>query len=470
LAFVPRIDLLTRLELFLRKKDLAPLMLADAAVYSRQHVLRVRLGKMMPTRRFIVDVTSACERLSREAVTPGALFERGDELLASSYQRLGRLFVRELRVLDNLLGNVAEEKLAESLLATDVRSETAVAYLLRKGQSRIDQNPAEAAAIFHAAAVMAADLPPTAPELVGSLQAHALKGRANALRHLGAFDAALADLVLAANLFLNARYCTSEAGQVEYTRATVLFKMERWAEAMAATHRARSRFVATGDARRAVHADLLKAGILFQQGDVHGARDMWLRLLSILAELKDVETLSRVWQNLGACEIRRGHAKEARHWLRQAAATFRALGNETELARTRWNIATYVATFKDRERGISALEHAQRAFVDLGLYADAGCVGLEILELLIQTAAPNAALTRYAQAVAEILVRAGLDVSAAAALDHLRRIARARNKGEVLRDVRAALRELDMPCRPAGRDCVEAGALPGLAPNLPVRN
>src|SRR3954451_10463508 len=98
LAFVPRIDLLTRLELFLRKKDLAPLILAEAAVYSRQHVLRVRLGKMMPTRRFVVDVTIACERLSHQTVTPSALFERGDELLASSYQRLGRLFLRELRV------------------------------------------------------------------------------------------------------------------------------------------------------------------------------------------------------------------------------------------------------------------------------------------------------------------------------------------------------------------------------------
>jgi tetratricopeptide (TPR) repeat protein len=189
------------------------------------------------------------------------------------------------------MGNVPEEKLAETVLANGERSETAVAYLLRKGESRIDQRPTEAAAIFHSAAMMAALLTATPPELVASLQAHALKGRANALRHLGAFDAALTDLALAAKLFLQARYCTSEAGQVEYTRATVLFKMERWQEAMAATHRARAQFVSAGDTRRAVHADLLKAGILFEQGDVNGARDMWLRLLSILAELKDVETL-----------------------------------------------------------------------------------------------------------------------------------------------------------------------------------
>jgi tetratricopeptide (TPR) repeat protein len=425
---------------------------------------------MMPTRRFVVDMTNACKRLSGEVVTASMLFERGDELLQSPYQRLGHLFLRELRVLDNLLGNACEEKLAESVLATGTRSEAAVAYLLRKGESRIDQRPAEAAAIFHSAAVMAAELAATAPELVASLQAHALKARANALRHLGEFDAALTDLALAAKLFLKAHYCTSEAGQVEYTRATVLFKMERWEEAMAATHQARARFVATGDTRRAVHADLLKAGILFEQGDVNGARDMWLRLLSILADLKDVETLARVWQNLGACEIRRGQAKEARHWLRQAAATFRALGNQTELARTRWNIATYITTFKDREGGIRALQHAQRAFIDLGLYADAGCVGLEIIEVLIDNAAPSVALTRYAEGVAEILVRAGLDVSGAAALDHLRRIARARNKRDVLRDIRTALRELDMPCRPTGTDCVEAGSVPGLAPSLTVRN
>ena len=382
--FIPHIDLLTRLELFLRRKDIAPFAIAKAANYSRQHVLRVRLGEVGPTRRFVVDVTAACAELSGEAVTPGVLFERGDELLASPHQRLSRLFLGELRQLKDFLGNVTGEDWPDLLLAADIDSETMVCHLLRAGEPRIDQAPREAAMIFVAAAGMATRLRDTAPELAASLQGHALKGRANALRHLGEFEEALEDLALAARLFLKARYCTNEAGRVEYTRGGVLFKMERWADARAAAQQARARFVATSDARRAAHADLLLAGILFDEGQVDAARETWLRLRGILDDLGDSEALARVWQNLGACEVRRGDAAAARHWLRYAAAAFRSLKNRTELARTQWNIASYLARFRSRQAGIRALQHVEQDFAALGAFSDAGCVGLDAIELMLE--------------------------------------------------------------------------------------
>lgn len=461
--FIPHIDLLTRFELFLRREDIAPLAVAQAAVYSRQHLLRVRLGDGLPTRRLVIDVTAACKKLSRKAVTPGMLFERGDALLGSPHQRLSRMFAADLRRLAVFLERVDGDDWTEHVLSAGIESETAVRYLLRVGTPRIDQEPRDAAAIFAAAAGMAARLRETAPELTASLQAHALKGRANALRHMGEFDTALADLALASQLFLKAGFCMNEAGRVAYTRGTVLFKMERWADARGAAQKARARFVSTGDARRAAHADLLLAGILFDEGQVDAARDTWLRLRGILDDLGDSEALARVWQNLGACEIRRGDGAEARHWLRYAAAAFRALGNRTELARTQWNIATYIATFRDPERGIHALRHVERDFTELGAFTDAGCVGLDAIEFMIARKTPDAALTRYAQGVAGVLVRAGLDVSAASALDQLRRIARAQNRRKVVAEVRAALRELDAPCRSAMRGGERTGAGPGRA-------
>lgn len=53
----------------------------------RQNVFqvpRVRLGMMMPTRRFVVDVTGACERLSGEPVSSDTLFER----FRASFERM----------------------------------------------------------------------------------------------------------------------------------------------------------------------------------------------------------------------------------------------------------------------------------------------------------------------------------------------------------------------------------------------
>jgi tetratricopeptide (TPR) repeat protein len=459
-VFIARIDLLTRIELFLRRHDLTPLAVAEAAHYSRQHVLRVRSGDVSPTRRFVIDMTAACETLTRESVTAGMLFERGDLLLASSYQRLSRLFADDLRLLDALLADVSGDDWPARAVRGIAGSETAVRHLLRAGEPIIDRAPRQSAAVYYAAMQIAAALAETPAELAASLQAHALKGRANALRHLGDFDAALADLSLAARLFAKARYCVDEIGQAEYTRGTVLFKMQRWSEAEAAARQARARFVAVDDTRRAAHADILRAGILFDQGEIDAARDIWFRLMSILDELGDDDALARVWQNLGACEIRRGHAADARRWLVYAAAKFRELGNHSELARTRWNIATYVATFGDPRRGIRLLRYVEKEFVELHAFADAGCVGLEIVERMLGAGSSDTALTRRAQEVAGVLVQAGLDVSAADALDQLRRIARARSRSAVLAHVRAALRDLDIPCRQGGDDALGAADAP----------
>ena len=468
MVFIPHIDLLTRLELFLRRARVAPLALARATSYSRQHLLRVRLGEANPTRRLILDVTAACGKVSGEAVTPGTLFERGDELFRSPHQRLSRLFAPDLKRLAVLLEDVTYDDWSERVLAAGIASETTVGQLLRAGSTRTDREPRQAATIFSTAAAMATRLAGTAPELAASLQAHALKGRANALCHLGRFVAALADLELASSLFLEARYCTNEAGRVAYTRGMVLFKTERWVEGRNAAQEARARFVAAGDARRAAYADLLLAAILFDEGNPGLARETWLRLLGILADLGDWEALARVWQNLGACEIRRGDARAARFWLQRAAAKFRELGLRTELVRTRWNIATYLATFRTRDSGVRALQHVAREFSELGALADAACVGLDAIELMLDGGTPPAALTRYAQDIASILADAGLAVSAATALDQLRRIARAADRQAVVAAVRAALREAAAEC--LSRERAQAGGTPPARHRLTVGN
>lgn len=65
----------TRLERYLRRHGIKPAHLARESGYSRQHLLRIRLGKMEPTRRCIVAIVMACRRLTREHVTAADLFE-----------------------------------------------------------------------------------------------------------------------------------------------------------------------------------------------------------------------------------------------------------------------------------------------------------------------------------------------------------------------------------------------------------
>ncbi len=65
----------TRLESFLKSRGVKPAHLARESGYSRQHLLRIRMGRMEPTRRCIAAIVAACRRLSREQVRANDLFE-----------------------------------------------------------------------------------------------------------------------------------------------------------------------------------------------------------------------------------------------------------------------------------------------------------------------------------------------------------------------------------------------------------
>jgi predicted transcriptional regulator len=65
----------TRLERFLKSRGIKPAHLARESGYSRQHLLRIRMGRMEPTRRCIAAIAVACRRLSGESVRASELFD-----------------------------------------------------------------------------------------------------------------------------------------------------------------------------------------------------------------------------------------------------------------------------------------------------------------------------------------------------------------------------------------------------------
>lgn len=65
----------TRLESFLKSRGIKPVHLARESGYSRQHLLRLRMGRIEPTRRCIVAIVAALRRLSREPVQAHHVFE-----------------------------------------------------------------------------------------------------------------------------------------------------------------------------------------------------------------------------------------------------------------------------------------------------------------------------------------------------------------------------------------------------------
>jgi hypothetical protein len=68
---------LTRFEAFLREQQIKPLHLAQRSGYSRQHLLRLRQGKQLPTRRCVLALVRAIRSLTGDRVEAGELFDLG---------------------------------------------------------------------------------------------------------------------------------------------------------------------------------------------------------------------------------------------------------------------------------------------------------------------------------------------------------------------------------------------------------
>jgi predicted transcriptional regulator len=68
----------TKLERYLKSRGIKPAHLALESGYSRQHLLRVRMGRMEPTRKCIAAIVAALRRLAREHIEARDVFDLGD--------------------------------------------------------------------------------------------------------------------------------------------------------------------------------------------------------------------------------------------------------------------------------------------------------------------------------------------------------------------------------------------------------
>ena len=72
----------TRLERYIRSHGIKPAHLARESGYSRQHLLRLRFGRMRPSLTCIAALVIALRRLTNKRVTPEDLVEPDDIHLA----------------------------------------------------------------------------------------------------------------------------------------------------------------------------------------------------------------------------------------------------------------------------------------------------------------------------------------------------------------------------------------------------
>jgi tetratricopeptide (TPR) repeat protein len=441
--------ILTRLELFVQSRNLALAELARLSGYTPVHLRRLRADEISATRSGVLAVTGAARTLSRERVRPGMLFERADAFLRGRGHRLSEVHRQDREALNALLAQPVTSHLPERVRSAGIASEAAVRHLLRSGRACLDTAPAAALAIYEAAASVAATLPDTPGQLAASLEAHAYREQAEALKMIGSFEAALSCLATSAERFGDVGLCTDETARVDYSRAAILYDLELWDDALPLARSARRAAIRSGNNDLAANAEQVEAAVLFERGDSDEAFKRWLRLSKVLHPARnprEEEDLARVWMNLGMCESHRARPADALRWLGEAERAFQKLNNTAELARTRWNVATCVRKSEGPVPSLPHFQQAFRAFGALEIWIDAGCVGLEMIEASIDAGIPDAQLTREAGDVADAFARLPYGDALRSGLDDLRRIAGHKDPHRAIRAVRAALRNAKARC------------------------
>jgi tetratricopeptide (TPR) repeat protein len=427
----------TRLELFIKSHGIKPARLAAQARYSRAHLARAREGEPVSL-RFQDGVTVAMSETSGQPVTRTELFEpEGVDIRTFLPQATDKRRRRSVsgesampKSVDAAVGALTDAEceawLARIRTTAGTTTEAATRELLDAGSPLVNRQPARAEKLYDAALAITEHLAASPTPLVAALRGYAEKGRANALRMLGRYREAMQVLIDAEQHFVDARYCALEIGEVRYTRAGILFKMEKWPEAQAAAIQARKIFEEERNHTRALHAQLIEGCVLIERGDLEAGRAVLVGLRKPLEGKRHRSTLAFVYMNLASCDRRRREPAIARHWLHRATQLFRELEMASELARTRWCGAKITIVEGDLQRGMRELRGAMRDFERLSMPADAGFVGLDLLEQLIPERSGANEAGKLARSLVQLFVAAGANVSAAKAIAYLRDAAVAR--------------------------------------------
>lgn len=260
---------------------------------------------------------------------------------------------------------------------------------------------------------------------IAQLRADLSKERANALRFLGRYPEALESLDWAERFLQHLPAPFFDMAMLRWTRASVLFYMTRFAEALPLVRSAAETLAEFGDLPRAQQAKVLEAGILYEQGDVPSAYRLFTELREYFERVDDRLTVAQIVANLAVCEARMGHGRSARQFGDQAAKMFAENGNEAGAVTLSWTLGTLLMHEGQDEESLQVLRGVASAFDRLGMTAEAGATRLDIVELHLRREEWEDA-TDLARELANLFTRVDAPVSAARAYDHLRQAVESR--------------------------------------------
>ncbi len=287
--------------------------------------------------------------------------------------------------------------------------------LIDAARARFHQSPREAQSILDLAAAVLENIKPPAI----TAEAELFKQRANVYRLLGDFQSALGAIEHAERLFRTLPVPAYDLAFVAWNRGSIYMKMKRFAEAKQELANAAKTFSAYGDEIHLAQVRGVEGAVLFDEGNIAGAREIFREVAAAADRYDDTECLARQYANLCSCDLRLGDIESASAYAERARSLYEELGMASEAVRLQWSIGEALAE-REPDKALHFLREAASRFEQLGMTADAAMALLDTLGILLERGEAGT-VAQLATHIAALFTREGMHVDAAHAIDYLRR-------------------------------------------------
>jgi tetratricopeptide (TPR) repeat protein len=270
-------------------------------------------------------------------------------------------------------------------LSGEYRTSGAVRVLAEAANAACEREPIHARNLADAAVTIANALSSGAypADAIRALRGLAWKERANALRYLGEYDAALDALDHAEAEFANFGTRSFEFASLAYIRAVILTYSDRLDEATRQAALSAAIFNEYGDVERAMRARSVQAGVLFYRHEYREAAAVFEELLAFAESRSDAVETARQSCNAAACWIELGDATRAGMLLTAARQTYISRRMLTEVAAADWNLGVVDRVAGRLETSVKSLRDAKASCEALGMSDEAANATLDLVESLL---------------------------------------------------------------------------------------
>jgi hypothetical protein len=321
----------------------------------------------------------------------------------------------------------------------------AVRVLAEAANDACERNPLHARNLADAAVAIAEQLAADdyPHDTIRTLRALAWKERANALRFLAEYPAALDALDRAERELSQPGLHAFEMGNLAYIRAVVLTYMDRLDEATAQAAKSATIFDAYGDTERWMRARSVEAGVLFYRREFAESACAFEQLRAYAESTNDAIGLARHSYHMATCFIELGDATRATPLLLDARRIYQDCGVTTELVATDWKLGVLARVAGRFEESIAQLRAAKDASEALALPEEAAHVTLDLIESLL-LAGSTREISSLCSEVMRYFRRSGRLLQALTAAAFLKEAAaRGKVRVETVRHVRSFVQRLE---------------------------